>query len=377
MKNENIINETFNDVLKSGYNLPKSRTNKVLSNLKKVFLGSVIASSLFLGITYKNHLKLKYEFEYKVRNEVSNLVNQYISDEDIRNSVFDKVDNYFIDNPNIISNNYKNSIDSLVNVLVNEVSNDLKKYSKKRVGQKADEWFEEEKNKIQNNIQDRYIEQPSNNLNNNISIDSNQNTRTNNNSENNSDNIVTRSNINNPRPTYGYNIVYADRRYNNEVLNCLKRIEEIGSIVLNKNPNWNKIVYTDKNLDKLYVYDLKSSEFIGRFFLVNKDRSKYRLNEFVSYLVDETNKNPRNHFSDPSNSSDVSWGFISGHSSTVDNKYILDGNQIITGPILKDEDFNQFYNLIKNDLSNTLIVSEDRNNKLNISNYNVEIMSLR
>lgn len=129
MAQETILNNTLNDILNQNHNIPKSRTYKILNSMKKVFLGTLIGSGLILGINYFNHKRLQSNFKYEIKTEISNLVNQSISDEEIKKYVYSKIDSYLEENPNLISKKYKNSIDSLVNYFINEINDELKQYS--------------------------------------------------------------------------------------------------------------------------------------------------------------------------------------------------------------------------------------------------------
>lgn len=137
MRNDNVLNETLDDVIKSGYNLPKSRTNKVLSNMKNIFLGSILGTGLILGINYFNHKKIQRDFKKDVKYEVSSLVNESISEEEIKNYVYHKIDSYLEKNPNLISRTYKTSIDNFLNSFINEISDELKEYSKLRLNESS------------------------------------------------------------------------------------------------------------------------------------------------------------------------------------------------------------------------------------------------
>jgi murein L,D-transpeptidase YafK len=368
MSNEKILDDTLEDILKKKSNYKNSRINKQLSNIRNVFYGVLIGSAVFLSVTYFQNTKLKNEAKYKIQNEITHIIESKVKDEDVRNAVYGRVNEYISQNQNIISKTFRSSFDSLVNIFINEFDNELKNYTQQKIDQKSSEWFEEEKNKIpqiENQVLENQIlrKNNTNNIQTNIRL------------------INQESNVNSPTQE-----VYSK-----------KRVNELGSLI--SNDNFDYLIYADKSLNKIYLYNLNTNQFVSAFNTTdgkggcgpkqfNGDNKTpegvYNLTYVKTTTENSYDYNPLfgtvrmginypNHY-DQIKGRSGNGILICGAGYDYRNKAINDGYDVTYGSVAtSNNDIELLLKNINNSLERTVVVIEDSNRKLNLSNYQNEL----
>lgn len=349
MSIDNILNNS------KKYFIPKSKTSKSLFVMKNIFIGTLIGSSIVVGINYNNHQKIKNETKDKIQTEIKTVIEQYNFDKEINDVVFYKVNEHFKNNPNLINNTFSSSVDDMINNFIDEIKDELNQYSKDRIDDNFNSWFENEMNKnnlggIENQIIKANVEPPNDdiNSNNNTNYEST-NIEVSNNNKNNFEN-----NQNSTHERISRQIVFFDHHVDSKIKESVKRIEKISDLLSIYQPDREYLIYTDKLIDRFYFYDLKSDSFLESFDLDNTYRREYNISEGI-YVKSNNNNTPD--------------FFMSCNHELNQNKDQKYGDKNLSGIIINEQKYNKIINEINNEWDKVILINENRNQPIDIVEY--------
>lgn len=333
MSIDNILNNP------KKYYIPKTRTSKSLSYMRNIFFGALLGSSLVLGINYYNHQKIKNSAKEKIQYEIKSIIEQYNFDKEINDAVFSKVNQHFENNPNLIDNTFKNSVDEMISNFIDEIKVELNQYSKNRLQDNLNSILEPETG-IENNVVRVNWEEPVQNTNNVINQDSNRNS---------TENTTVRETSSITPQRISRNQVFFDHYSNPVVKESVQRVEEIINLVKRYDPDKEYFFYVDKLINRMYLYDLKENVFLKSLDVLNNDR---RGNQLPEGLYS---------FSNSGTSNSIPY-FSLSHSENLDNNY--------SRPLVEIDKnkFDIIQNEIDGKLEKIIFVNENRSRQLNIHN---------